>query len=107
MIEKGRHQKPITPRDNRRCPFCPTEIENEVHFLTKCIAYNRDPLYRLIKNTVPNFGNLNSEQQFCYLMSQEDKHLTYQIIYTIQYWLKIRKEIDTNVIPNGIGQGIP
>ena len=36
MIEKGRHQK--IPKEQRFCPICPNEIEDEVHFLTvrKC-----------------------------------------------------------------------
>ena len=35
MIEKGRHQN-ITLVTNRTCPFCPSKVENEFHFLLKC-----------------------------------------------------------------------
>jgi hypothetical protein len=37
-IETGRHQK--IERQNRKCPFCPSDIEDEVHFLTTCPTYN-------------------------------------------------------------------
>ena len=40
MIGKGRHQK--IPKEQRFCPICPNEIEDEVHFLTvcKCLKVN-------------------------------------------------------------------
>ena len=37
MIEVGRHQN--TPKENRFCPFCPGEIENEMHMLFECNVY--------------------------------------------------------------------
>ena len=30
-IERGRHTRPVTPVENRRCPVC-NVIENELHF---------------------------------------------------------------------------
>ena len=38
MIEVGRHKK--IERQNRRCPFCPYDIEDEIHFITTCPAYH-------------------------------------------------------------------
>ena len=38
MIEVGRHKK--IERQNRRCPFCPSDIEDEIHFITTCPAYS-------------------------------------------------------------------
>ena len=40
MIEKGRHIRPIIPRNERFCPFCPSSVEDEIHFLTTCPTYN-------------------------------------------------------------------
>ena len=37
-IEKGRHQSII--QSDRKCPFCPEEIENEKHFLVRCPVYD-------------------------------------------------------------------
>ena len=36
-IEVGRHKK--ISRDERFCKFCPTEVETESHFLSKCPTY--------------------------------------------------------------------
>ena len=38
MIEVGRHND--TPKEKRFCPFCPSKIENEFHFLFECPIYN-------------------------------------------------------------------
>ena len=39
MIEKGRHFRPKIERNERFCFFL-DEIENEIHFVTKCPLYN-------------------------------------------------------------------
>ena len=94
MIEKGRQSRPILSREQRKCPFCTTEIENEVHFITKCSAYNRFHLYEAISLQTPNFRFLNNEQQFIFLMSQEDQNITYTLAHCTFYWLKTRRERD-------------
>ena len=39
-IEKGRHSRPVVPRENRLCEFCHlNSIETELHFLSDCPAY--------------------------------------------------------------------
>ena len=45
MIETGRHKK--LPKDLRVCPFCPTLVEDELHFLLQCPTYTtmRDALF--------------------------------------------------------------
>ena len=37
LIETGRHSK--IERQLRFCPFCPTIIEDEIHFLVQCPNY--------------------------------------------------------------------
>ena len=37
MIKVDRHRK--IPREERICPICSTEIEDEIHFLIKCNVY--------------------------------------------------------------------
>ena len=59
MMEEGRHHRPIVPRDQRFCPYCPGEIEDEEHFFTKCTGYDRAPLFDSIILRVPQFGNLD------------------------------------------------
>ena len=45
MIEKMRHQVPKPPERDRRCPFCPDLVEDEIHFLLDCptFAVHRAP----------------------------------------------------------------
>ena len=67
MIEKARHQRFVPDRQHRVCPFCPTEVEDEIHFLIKCTKYDtRDDLFNDIENKVPNFPALNDKQKFTY-----------------------------------------
>ena len=40
MIEKGRHLK--LDRNRRFCPFCPNEVEDEIHFMITCKNYTGD-----------------------------------------------------------------
>ena len=43
-IEKGRYSIPKLPREKRICKFCPGEIEDECHFITKCSLYKQKRL---------------------------------------------------------------
>ena len=93
-IETGRHTRPKIPREARYCPFCPDSVENEIHFLTQCTAYtNRHELFHTIEIEVPQFSRLNSEEQFKYLMSQENKLLNHKIISTVYSWFTARLEL--------------
>ena len=38
MMETGRHEN--IHQTKRRCPFRPEDIENELHFMTKCPIYS-------------------------------------------------------------------
>ena len=42
MIEKGRHQKPVLERSERKRPFCESEIEDELHFIIACPEYENE-----------------------------------------------------------------
>ena len=105
MIEDGRHQRPIISRDQRFCPYCPGEIENEEHFFTKCTAYDRAPLFNRITLKVPQFGNLDDHNKFVYIMTQADDEVTNDIAQEVYGWVKKRldtkkqeKEIDQFII---------
>ena len=52
MIEKGRHQN--IDKNLRFCPFCPTRIEDEMHFLLECECYaiHRKELFNTINEKV-------------------------------------------------------
>ena len=74
-IEKGRHTTPMTPKEIRFCPFCPTQVEDEEHFILKCPTYKHerkrlqdiDPA----KNTLNETETTNKER-FVKLMTNEN-----------------------------------
>ena len=72
MIEKGRHQK--LKREQRLCPFCPTLVEDEIHFLLICSGYKtmREKLFSEIGEKIPNFQNFQNDQKFLYLMANHN-----------------------------------
>ena len=50
-IETGRYKN--LPKQLRFCPFCPSSIESEVHFLIECNTYNtlrKEILQEIIQN---------------------------------------------------------
>ena len=77
MIEKRRYFKPKIPRDERKCPHCKNEVENETHFLTQCTLYNeyRNKLYHEVRKTSNYFDNMTSEQKFIFIMTNENEKI--------------------------------
>ena len=72
MIEKMRHEFPKPPETDRRCPFCPDFVENEIHFLLVCPTFSihRENLISLATRTIPNFRTLNDNEKFLLLMTE-------------------------------------
>ena len=68
MIEMGRHEN--IQRTNRRCPFCPESIENEVHFLIHCPVYSNLRLSMLeeIEISMIGFYYPNDENFFFWFL---------------------------------------
>ena len=66
-IEQGRHTK--TPVEERICPLCLLEVEDEFHFTLKCTKLNiiRDQLFSRIREIVPSFFNMTNEARFKFL----------------------------------------
>ena len=86
------HKRPVLPREERFCLFCPSIVENEIHFLTQCSAYkNRNELFNMIAKEVPNFVNLDNKSKYIFLMSQENK-LNLKLVPTIHKWFTERLE---------------
>ena len=56
LIEQGRHSRPVVPRNERLCKFCPlNEIDDEIHFLMTC-TFHSDERNALFKITYPLLG---------------------------------------------------
>ena len=64
MIEIGRHQG--INKDNRFCPFCPEQVEDEHHFLFICPTYKdqRDVCFAPMLRRYPNFFNFHEIVKF-------------------------------------------
>ena len=77
MIEKGRHINVV--RTERFCPFCPTLIETEMHFLLQCETFLclRRELYTEIMYEAPTFNSLSNDDKFIYLLNSKEaiKHV--------------------------------
>ena len=87
-IETGRHNRPKTPVEDRKCEKCDTnEIEDEFHCLLIC-AKHADPraqLMNTVNNQILDFDKLDKKQQFTTLMS--NKHP--EIIQAIGSFLNV------------------
>ena len=91
MIEKGRHARPTIPREERYCPICRDRVESECHFLLVCTLYNRQYLCDFSKLVAPNFANLELDEKFIFMMTQENIALTKMIAQAVKNWMEIRK----------------
>ena len=69
MIEVGRHMK--LRKEDRICPLCHLEIEDEIHFLTKCKIYEplRKPIFDHCKELRPQFSHYSAKERFIYIMA--------------------------------------
>ena len=92
MIEEGRHHRPLTPRDERFCPHCQDCIEDEIHFLTQCAAYDRTELFEKFTADCPNFAQMDDKNKFLFMMTQEGLELTKFLIEKTHSWSMQRLE---------------
>ena len=94
-IEQGRHKTPRTPRELRICPLCKVCVEDEIHFLINCTTYtDRNDLFHWItENHAKNFENLNPQQKFVFLVSQENDSLKKKLVNKISTWSSKREDL--------------
>ena len=80
MIEVGRHKK--IPKHLRFCPFCPTIVETEKHFLINCPTYQllREKLFQQALRHKPCFIHYTETQKYQYLLSNENLEITPKFI---------------------------
>ncbi len=71
-IETGRYEH--LQVEERLCPVCCNEIENEEHVLTRCSAYMglRNDLYTIAFNLNPDFNTMSDSDKLCYILSNTD-----------------------------------
>ena len=94
-IEQGRHKTPRTPRELRICPLCKVGVEDEIHFSINCTTYTdrNDLFHSITENHAKNFENLNPQQKFVFLMSQENDSLTKKLVNKISTWSSKREDL--------------
>ena len=73
-IEKGRHEIPKKPIDQRLCNTCKV-VEDEKHFVTECVINTdeRNILYDKVSRFDQNFSSLTNHQKFAYLFQHENE----------------------------------
>ena len=72
LIEQGRHQNILL--DNRLCPMCNLEVEDEFHFVINCekLKSSRNNLYSKLIDVVPDFRNKSDRDKFNFILSSND-----------------------------------
>ena len=70
MIEKGRHLK--IEKTLRFCPFCPSQVETEQHFILQCKTFEvlREQLFTTLPNIL-HYPTMTQEDLFKFLLSNE------------------------------------
>ena len=89
-IETGRHNIPITPREQRFCPHCPDQVESEQHFLIQCSEYDRTILMDKFSESYPQFRALDDKNKFIFMLSQENDELTKILANNLRTWMMQR-----------------
>ena len=99
LIETGRHLRPKLEREHRKCFICKDEIEDELHFVTKCPLYKseRKILYETVQLNCQNFELFTTNvQKFIFIMTNEDENVMANLAKFIYKSLQIRDIVVKN-----------
>ena len=91
MIEKGRHQKPVLERSERKCPFCESEIEDELHFVIKCPEYENERTLLFTACTENSIHSETMSNEFIFIMSNEDLNVSSKLGSFVSNSMKIQE----------------
>ncbi len=89
MIEKGRYTG--IDRDQRFCPFCKIEIEDEYHFVLVC------PLYKDLREKYIPYLDIASRYQFSILMSSRNESTIKNLAAYIYHSYNLRNNFTATV----------
>ena len=66
-----------TPLDNRICPVCKSNVEDEFHFVIECnnLEPLRTKLYTDICDIVPSFLSMSNQEKFNFILSSNDSDI--------------------------------
>ena len=96
LIEKGRHMRPKIERNKRKCFSCRNDIEDELHFITKCPLYinEREILFQACRDSSIHFDSYTSDyQRFVFILSNEDPAVLRNLSKFISTSFEKRKEL--------------
>ena len=96
LIEKGRHMRDKIERNNRKCFACRNDIEDELHFITKCPLYinEREILFQACRDSFIRFDSYMSDyQRFVFILSSEDPAVLRNLSKLISTSFEKRKEL--------------
>ena len=90
MIGKGRHRK--IDLENRVCPICKFEVEDELHFTIKCTKLQglRNKFYEKISDILPSFYNLSDSEIFHHIFHSNDYDVSKCFLKGISEMYKFR-----------------
>ena len=78
-VETLRYARPKVEYDNRKCPLCQTEVENEIHLLFNCSWAGYADIGKTFEikmvGLVKNYEFLHATDKAAYLMIQENKEI--------------------------------
>ena len=71
-LETGRYER--LPKAERMCPFCNSELENEIHAMINCPFYEdiRYNLFEKAKLLDANFNTFTDEQKYIFVFKTQD-----------------------------------
>ena len=93
MIEQGRHKQ--LPVENRLCPLCKLEVEDEYHFITQCRNLNnpRTNLFDKITDVIPDFIHYNNVEKFKFLLAPKEMDISKICVTEINNMYELRSSV--------------
>lgn len=93
LIETGRHRN--IALENRICPLCKIEIEDELHFVCRCalLSNTRTEFFNCLSDIVPNFLHLSEKEKFNYILTSNDYDVSKCCIEGISKLYSLRNEL--------------
>ena len=82
-IEKGRHLK--IPVEQRICPLCKQEIEDEYHFVMKYQNLDelRNKFFDEIISVIPQFSAMKNTEKLNYILSSQDLDISKILVISV------------------------
>ena len=95
QIQKGRHSRPKTPRNERKCLTCTEYIEDEAHFLLECKDDEKHKLdfINTIECTYPEITNISGKYlKYKFLMQMSNPEALRSLAFLVNLCFKNRND---------------